>query len=146
MKSMKLIALAVFLTAITYSASHSEDLSSIKPMLCSVNSVNECIAWQGCQSVNPFSANVPNYLNIDIANKTIMSASNTHPQKSTEIERVEIIDELITLSGAEPESKNHRDKFGWVITIVKNTGQMVLSANSNDSAFVIFGTCAHMSN
>jgi len=144
MNTIKLLTLAVFLTLLTYSASHSEDLSSIKPMICSVNSVNECIAWGGCQTVNPFAANVPTFLNIDMANKTITSATNSHKKKSTEIERIEIIDNLITLSGAEPESENHPDKFGWVITIVKGTGQMVLSANSNDSAFVIFGSCAHM--
>jgi len=113
-------------------------------MICSVNQVNECIAWGGCQTVNPFAANVPTFLNIDIANNLITSATNSHAKKSTQIERVEIIDDLITLSGAEPESENHEDKFGWVMTIVKDTGQMVLSANSNDSAFVIFGSCAHM--
>jgi len=99
---------------------------------------------EACQTVNPFVANVPIYLKIDIANNTITSATNSHVKKSTEIERIEIIDDLITLSGAESESENHKDKFGWVMTIVKGTGQMVLSANSNDSAFVIFGSCAHM--
>ncbi len=144
MKSIKLLAIATLITALTYSVAHSEDLNSIKPMICSVNQVNECIAWGGCQTVNPFVANVPIYLKIDIANNTITSATNSHVKKSTEIERIEIIDDLITLSGAESESENHKDKFGWVMTIVKGTGQMVLSANSNDSAFVIFGSCAHM--
>lgn len=146
MKTTKLLTLTAFLILFNYSVSHSENMSGVKPMVCSVNSVNECIAWGGCQTVNPFAANVPTFLNIDIANNTITSATNSHTKKSTKIERVEIIDDLITLSGAEPESENHPDKFGWVITIVKGTGQMVLSANSNDSAFVIFGSCAHMSN
>ena len=144
MKTTKLILLTAFLTVLTYSFANSEDMSGIKPMVCSVNSVNECVAWGGCNTVNPFAANVPTFLNIDMANNTITSATNTHAKKSTQIERIEIIDNLITLSGAEPESENHPDKFGWVITIVKGTGQMVLSANSNDSAFVIFGSCAHM--
>ena len=144
MKKTKLILLSVFLTVLTFSFANSEDMSGVKPMICSVNSVNECIAWGGCQTVKPFAANVPAFLNIDIANSKITSATNSHAKKSTQIERVEIIDDLITLSGAEPESENHPDKFGWVITIVKGTGQMVLSANSNDSAFVIFGSCAHM--
>jgi len=144
MQTMKLLSLAILLTALTYTVAHSEDLSSIKPMICSVNQVNECVSWEGCETVNPFAANVPNFLNIDIAGQTITSATNTHPKHSTPIERIEIIDELITLSGAEPESENHKDKFGWIITIVKGTGQMVLSANSNNSAFVIFGSCAHM--
>ena len=144
MKKTKLILFSAFLTVLTFTFANSEDMSGVKPMICSVNSVNECIAWGGCQTVKPFAANVPTFLNIDIANNTITSATNSHAKKSTQIERVEIIDDLITLSGAEPESENHPDKFGWVITIVKGTGQMVLSANSNDSAFVIFGSCAHM--
>ncbi len=144
MKTTKLILLSAFITLLTYSFANSEDMTGIKPMVCSVNSVNECVAWGGCETVNPFAANVPTFLNIDMANNTITSATNTHAKKSTQIERIEIIDDLITLSGAEPESANHPDKFGWVMTIVKGTGQMVLSANSNDSAFVIFGSCAHM--
>ena len=143
MKNLKLIVLITLLAAATYSYSHSEDLNSINPMICSVNAVNECVAWGGCETDNPFIANIPTFLNIDIANNKITSAINSHENKSTEIERVEIIDDLITLSGAEPDSANPEDKFGWVMTITKGTGQMVLSANSNDSAFVIFGSCAH---
>jgi len=144
MKIFKLFSIITILTVATYSTLHSEDLDSIKPMICSVNTVNECVAWGSCETVNPFAANIPTFLNIDIANKKITNAINSHDKKSTDIERVEIIDELITLSGAEPESKDHKDKFGWVMTIVKGTGQMVLSANSNNSAFVIFGSCAHL--
>ena len=103
MKTLKLLTITAFLTLLTYSVSHSEDMSGVKPMICSVNSVNECVAWGGCETVNPFAANVPTFLNIDIANSTITSATNTHAKKSTQIERVEIIDDLITLSGAEPE-------------------------------------------
>ena len=144
MKTLKLLAITTLMIAATYSSLHSEDLNTVKPMICSVNSVNECIAWGGCETVNPFAANVPTFLNVDMANNKITSAINSHSKKSTDIERIEIIDDLITLSGAEPESKNHEDKFGWVMTIVKGSGQMVLSANSYDSAFVIFGSCAHL--
>ena len=143
MKTIKFLALAALITLITNTQIYSQDLNSINPMICSVNTVNECVAWGGCETVNPFVANVPTFLNVDIANNIITSAINSHENKSTDIERVEIIDDLITLSGAEPESKNHEDKFGWVMTIVKGTGQMVLSANSYDSAFIIFGSCAH---
>ena len=143
MKTIKFLALTVFITLIANTPIYSQDLNSINPMICSVNTVNECVAWGGCETVNPFVANVPTFLNVDIANNIITSAINSHENKSTDIERVEIIDDLITLSGAEPESKNHEDKFGWVMTIVKGTGQMVLSANSYDSAFIIFGSCAH---
>ena len=143
MRSLKLFFITALILGVTYSSLHSEELNTISPMICSVNAVNECIAWGGCETVNPYIANVPTFLNVDMANNKITSAINSHPNKSTEIERIEIIDDLITLSGAEPDSENPEDKFGWVMTIVKGTGQMVLSANSNDSAFVIFGSCAH---
>ena len=133
--------LTVLLTVLGFSYAQSENFSTTKPIFCSVNQVHECIAWKGCNTVNPYVANIPYFLTVDLATNAITGGTTVDDHKSTKIERIEIIDELITLSGAEPESENGDDKFGWVMTISKNTGQMVLSANSNDSSFVIFGSC-----
>ena len=73
----------------------------------------------------------------------ISGGTTADDSRNTPIERIKIIDELITLGGAEAESKHHEDKFGWVMTISKITGQMVVSANTETSAFVIFGSCVH---
>jgi hypothetical protein len=86
-------------------------------------------------------ANIPYFLTVDLASKTISGTSTVGEGRSTSIERIETIDELITLSGAEPKSKGDKDKFGWIMTISVETGQMIMSANTNSSALVIFGSC-----
>lgn len=143
MKIIKLISVSLFFVLISQTFAKSEDFSSIKPIFCSVNQVNECVAWEGCNSINPYIANIPNFLTVDLASKTISGGTTADDGRRTSIERIEIIDELITLTGAEPESKNHEDKFGWLMTITKDTGKMIISANSNSSAIVIFGNCIH---
>lgn len=143
MRKLKLLSITIFLAFFTLSYANSEDYSSVKPMFCSVNQVNECVAWVGCKQINPYIANIPNFLMVDLASKTISGGTTVDDSRNTPIERIEIIDELITLSGAEPESERHKDKFGWVMTISKITGQMVVSANTETSSFVIFGSCIH---
>jgi len=119
----------------------TENYSKSEPILCSVTQVNECVAWQGCESVDPFAANIPYFMEINLAKKTISGSSTVNMPRTSKIERIETIDDLITLSGAEPKSKEDRTKFGWMMTISTSTGEMNLSANTNDSVIVVFGSC-----
>lgn len=141
MKTLKILLISLFTFLMFYSFANSEDYSSSKPLHCSVNRVNECVASGGCESIDPFVANIPYFLTVDLASKTISSTSTVGEGRSTPIERIETIDELITLSGAEPKSKGDKDKFGWIMTISVETGQMIMSAITNSSALVIFGSC-----
>ena len=141
MKTLKILLISLFTFLMFYSFANSEDYSSSKPLFCSVNRVNECVASGGCESIDPIVANIPYSLTVDLASKTISGTSTVGEGRSTPIERIETIDELITLSGAEPKSKGDKDKFGWIMTISVETGQMIMSANTNSSALVIFGSC-----
>jgi len=141
MKTLKILFISLFIIFISYSISNSKDYSSTKPLHCSVAYVNECTAWEGCESIDPFEANIPYFLEVNLAKKTISGSTTLTRARKTPIERIETIDELITLSGAEPQSKGDKYKFGWIMTISTETGQMILSANTNSSALVIFGRC-----
>jgi len=141
MKSITLFTFSLFLFFIINSYAASEDYSSSKAILCSVTQVNECISWQGCEPRDPFEANIPYFLEINLASKIISGSSTVNQARTTPIERIETINELITLSGAEPKSKGDRVKYGWMMTISTDSGKMTLSANTNDSVFVIFGSC-----
>ncbi len=141
MKTLKILLISLFTFLMFYSFANSEDYSSSKPLFCSVNRVNECVASGGCESIDPFVANIPYFLEVNLATKTISGSTTLTRARKTPIERIETIDELITLSGAEPQSKGDKYKFGWIMTISTETGQMILSANTNSSALVIFGRC-----
>jgi len=109
MKSLKILFFFLFLILMSNSFVNSEDYSSTKSIFCSVNQVNECIAWQGCETINPNVANIPKFLEVNLASKTISGGTTVDEGRKTPIER---IDELITLSGAEPKSKGDKEKFG----------------------------------
>ncbi len=141
MKKVKILFISTFLIFIGNSFANSKDYSSTKSLYCSVAYVNECTAWEGCKLIDPFEANIPYFLEVNLATKTISGSTTLTRARKTPIERIETIDELITLSGAEPQSKGDKYKFGWIMTISTESGQMTLSANTNSSAFVIFGRC-----
>ena len=141
MKKLFLLTLVLSFFILFSTSAKSEDYSKSKPILCSVTQVNECIAWKGCESINPVEANVPYFLEINLAKKTVSGISNVKDSRTSKIERIETIDDLITLSGAEPKSQGESTKFGWIMTISTSTGDMNLSANTNDSVIVIFGSC-----
>ena len=141
MKKLFLITVVLSFFILFNTSANSEDYSKSKPILCSVTQVNECIAWQGCESLDPFDANIPYFLEINLANRTISGSTTVNRARMTKIERIETIDDLITLSGAEPKTKGDRTKYGWVMTISTSTGEMNLSANTNDSVIVTFGSC-----
>ena len=137
----------IILTAVCFSLmifnlyATAQNYSKSKPMLCSITQVNECVAWHDCQSLDPFAANIPYFMEIDLAKKTISGSTTVNEPRTSKIERIETIGDMITLSGAEPKSKNNITKFGWMMTISTSTGKMNLSANTNDSVIVAFGSC-----
>ena len=141
MKILFLLFVFLFSFLMSYPFAKSEDYSSTKTLFCSVNQVNKCIAWEGCELIDPFVANIPYFLTVDLASKTIRGDTTVGQGRKTPIERIETIGEFITLSGAEPISKGDKDKLGWIMTISVETGKMIISANTNSSALVIFGSC-----
>ena len=141
MKTIKILTVSLFIFFISYAIANSKDYRSAKPLHCSVAYVNECTAYGGCKSVDPFEANIPYFIEVNLAKKTISGSTTVSRARKTPIERIETIGNLITLSGAEPQTKADRYKFGWLMTISTETGQMTLSANTNSSAFVVFGRC-----
>ena len=135
MKTIIILSVSLFIILISYSIANSKDYSSAKPLHCSVANVNECTAYSGCELVDPVEANIPYFLEVNLAKKTIRGSTTVSRARKTPIERIETIGDLITLSGAEPQSKGDKYKFGWTMTISTESGQMTLSANTN-SAYV----------
>ena len=145
MKTITILSVSLFMIFISTSYAASEQYGSADPILCSVNQVNECVAWQGCEEIEPGEANIPKFIEIDLASKTISGGTTLDVGRKSKIERIETINELLTLSGSEPRTKEGKDKFGWIMTISTDNGQMIISANTNRSALVIFGSCINKS-
>jgi hypothetical protein len=117
------------------------DFDGSKPMVCTVIEANECLMDAGCKTVAPADLNLPRYLWIDVAKKTVQSAKGGDAARKSSIEGVKRIDGKLILQGAEDGQEGVRDGFGWSLAVMEDTGQMVLSASGDLFAVTAFGTC-----
>jgi hypothetical protein len=117
------------------------DFDGSKPMVCTVIEANECTMGDGCKAVAPADINLPRYLWIDVAKKSIQSEKGGEAARKSRIESVKRIDSKLILQGAEDGQEGVRDGFGWSLAVMEDTGQVVLSASGDLFAVTAFGTC-----
>ena len=129
-------ALGLILAA---SAVGAGDFDGTRPLLVAVNRVMECTPVGGCWEVTPASIELPPFLRIDFAKKTISPARAGDKSTGTAIERQEVVDGKLILQGAEDGYEKMRDGLGWTMAISAESGQVVLTASGDQVAFVVFG-------
>ena len=117
------------------------DFDGSRPLLVSIARILECTAVEECRDVSADSVDLPQFLKIDFARKSIRPARNGEDIPDTVIERSERIDGKLMLQGAEDGYTNLKDGLGWTLTISEETGQVVLTASGDQVAFVVFGAC-----
>jgi hypothetical protein len=126
--------------SVSPSPSVAADFDGSKPLVCTLITVSECPAGEGCQTVLPGDVNLPRYLWVDVAKKTIQDNKAGEGRKSP-IESVKRVDGKLILQGAEEGRPDVRDGFGWTVAIMEDSGQMVLSASGDMVAIAAFGAC-----
>ena len=121
-------------------SSVAADFDGSKPLVCTVITVNECLADADCKPVLPGDVNLPRYLWVDVAKKVIQDKKAGEGRKTT-IESVKRVDGKLILQGAEEGRPDVRDGFGWTVAIMEDSGQMVLSASGDMVVISAFGVC-----
>jgi hypothetical protein len=139
MKRYNWIVCVFLCSIIATSTVGAGDFDGSKPLLISVIRVMECTPDASCREVTPASVELPQFLKIDFANKTILPAAADDDTPATTIERQEVVDGKLILQGAEDGYEKMRDGLGWTMAISEATGQVVLTAAGEGVAFVIFG-------
>jgi hypothetical protein len=122
-------------------AAQAADFDGSKPLLCSVISITECTSEGGCQKTTIENAGIPQFLKVDVSNKTVSPAPSVEGRKPTPIERMERVEGKLILQGAEDGVENVRDGLGGTAAISEESGKFILSASGEEVAFVIFGAC-----
>jgi hypothetical protein len=141
MDYLKIFIGAMSIFAAAPFAAQASDLDGSKPLLCSVISITECTPDGGCQKTTIEKAGMPQFLYVDVPNKTISPAPSIEGRNPTPIERIERVDGKLMLQGAEDGVENVRDGVGWTAAISEQTGRFILTASGEDVAFVVFGAC-----
>ncbi len=139
MKILTVYAAAVLVSAMPYVASAGIDGAS--KFICASVDVMECLPTKGCNRVAADDVDIPRFIKVDVKNKQIVTGSKGDKRK-TMIERVEKVDGKLMLQGAEDGRKGgEHDGVGWSMSVVEDSGDMVLTASGDGVAFVVFGAC-----
>jgi hypothetical protein len=133
--------LSVLGTAALLPATARAELDTAKPFLCAVIEVHECLPSSGCAIVPPDVIGAPGFFSVDVANKLITNADLNGTGRKTEIKAVTELGGNLFLQGAEKALERQRDALGWTAAIARQSGEMTLSASSDQIAFLIFGRC-----
>ena len=103
-------------------------------MICAIMEAKSCELRTGCDTGGADMVNLPDFVTVDVPSNKITGIRPDGTALATPIERVESADGVTVLQGGE-------EGVGWSINITLETGRMTVSASSEDTGLLIFGTC-----
>lgn len=122
----------LFLAAVMCTATASAlaaDFDGTKPLLCSAIEANDCALGTTCQKGLAENVNVPQFIRLDFAKKTMSAGTRTSTIKHQSRDGG-----MLMMQGFE----NYR---AWSVTINEVTGKMVGAIAGDQEGFLIFGAC-----
>ncbi|PYM27222.1 MAG: hypothetical protein DME11_22890 [Candidatus Rokuibacteriota bacterium] len=126
-----LIPFAVAL-ALTLAAGVSALAQQASSLLCAVINVVECSAQGECQRSTIESANLPRFIRVNPAARSL--ASTGDDARTAPIQSVERVNDRLILQGGQQGR-------AWSATVADKTGQMSVAVVEDQTAFVVFGAC-----
>ena len=102
------------------------------PLLCALMEVMECEAANECQRTTAEQVNLPPFIKVNVAEKTLVGADNDAQEAA--VENVQHANGRLVMQGG-------KEGRGWSLVILGDTGQMSAVVADGDGAFVIFGAC-----
>lgn len=129
--SIRILTLGLVLT--THSAL-AQSADGVDPLICAVIDTLQCEAGAACLEGDAQALNVPSFVRLSLADKTIRGTRPNGESLNTVIGNITRDEGVLLLQGVE----NGR---GWSMAITEATGRMVLTASGDNNAFIVFGAC-----
>ncbi|MGD9122400.1 MAG: hypothetical protein PVG59_17105, partial [Desulfobacterales bacterium] len=107
----------------------SGDFDGLKPLSGSVDKIIEISTFKIISDVDPDTVGLPRKFLIDFKAKKLRPSKDSLVRKTSNIYRVEQIENKLILQGIDEGVENIDDGLAWSITISKKTGKVVLSAS-----------------
>ena len=117
------------------------DFDGSKPLSGSVDKIIEINPYKVINDVDADTVGLPRKFLIDFKEKIVRPSKDSLVRRTSQIKRVEHIENKLVLQGVEEGVENVDDGLAWSIAISKKTGKVVLSAAGDGVAYVVFGTC-----
>ena len=141
MKTLKLFILMICSFSFLGTSSFAAGLDGSEPLLCSIIDVVECSPDSECINGEASSVNLPYFVKVDVADKTIRVPQPEGDSRVTNIQTVTHLDGKLLLQGAEHGFEGEDDAVGWTLSIDEDDGRMIFSASREKAGFLIFGAC-----
>jgi len=130
---MNKLALFALLT-VSASAVLAENLSEADELLCSVSRIKLCVESGECYDVQPWEADVPQFVVVDTRNRVISTTKASEERRSTPIASYRREGGLICLQGIEAGRA-----FSFVID--EATGIVTVAVSRDGMSVSVFGAC-----
>ena len=122
---------------LAFSIVWADDITDSNELLCYDWSAARCDAEDGCEVVEPYEINVPDFLKVDLDEGTAVTTGPESERRTTEIESVARPAGQIVLQG-----KQGARAFSWLIT--EATGEGTLTVSTASAGITIFTICTPM--
>ncbi|MDJ0913442.1 MAG: hypothetical protein QNI95_07735 [Desulfobacterales bacterium] len=123
-------------------SANAGEFDGSKTLICATIDIVECQPGGNCAPRTNEEANIPYFITVDFKKKKMHAThAGGAAGRSTEIERMETVENLVLIQGAESGIEAEVDGLGWTLAIVQETGNMTLTASGEKVGFVIFGAC-----
>lgn len=138
---MRGLILVVLMTATTFAAAptSAEQFDGKRPLLCSVFRMFECDLSEGCIPVTAEEIGSASSWTVDFKNKEFTGTTdNAQPNA---IDRVELLDGKLFLSGIQDGLPIERDGVAWSVSINNPDGVMTIMVAGEGVGIVGLGSC-----
>lgn len=142
MKLCRLLMVVTFIFLLIPASSFAEKFDGSKPLICSIIDVIECAPGGDCLRSDAASVNLPYFVRVDVAEKTLKVPQHAGDARVSPIKMVtKHLDGKLILQGAEDGSSLDFDAIGWTMSIDEDDGRMIFSASRERAGFIVFGAC-----
>lgn len=134
-----LIALAVGLGAA--STAPAADLDGDQPFLCAVAEIYECSLDEGCTDLSTDDVDLPAFIRVDFAAGELGGVLDDGTVRTSKALNKQVLERKLLMQGVEQGYEGERDGSAWSIAVTQDTKEMVLTSSTDESGFVVLGSC-----
>lgn len=110
-------------------------------LICSIAEVYECNLDAGCQDLSADTVNIPELVYVDYSAGEITGNLDDGSQQKSTARHKEILESKLIMQGVEQGYEGERDGSAWSVTITQDSGEMAITASTDETGFVMLGSC-----
>jgi hypothetical protein len=128
------VLLLITLAVVAGDPTAAENVGGANQMVCTAQHISFCPPFDACQAGSPVDWNVPDFLVVDVAAKTLSTTGSAEQPRATSMQHVSRDEGVLYLQGVE-------NKRAYSIAIVEATGELAAAVSTPAANISIYGIC-----